>query len=84
MREPVSQAKLNKKRLTRGKPILQPHTILLLGAGMGVPRGGNRAGSKTHVVRGHFKVRKEGVFWWNAHVRGDGKLAERTAYEVRS
>jgi hypothetical protein len=24
-----------------------------------------------HVVRGHFKIRKTGVFWWSSHSRGE-------------
>lgn len=29
---------------------------------------------RLHVTRGHFKVRKTGIFWWNQHWRGDAKL----------
>jgi len=35
-----------------------------------------------HLVRGHFKQRKSGLFWWNPFVRGKGKLNKREAYEV--
>lgn len=35
-----------------------------------------------HLVRGHFKQRKSGLFWWNPFVRGRGKLNKREAYEV--
>lgn len=35
-----------------------------------------------HLVRGHFKQRKTGLFWWNPFVRGSGKLNKREAYEV--
>jgi len=35
-----------------------------------------------HRVRGHFKARKRGVFWWRPHVRGSGELKEREAYTV--
>lgn len=37
-----------------------------------------------HRVRGHFKARKRGVFWWRPHVRGVGELREREAYVVQS
>jgi len=83
-REPVSQEKLNKTRRARGRPLLQSHTVLRLGAGMSVSRGGSRAEAKTHLVSGHFKVRKGGVFWWNSHVRGDGQVSDRSRYEVKS
>lgn len=36
-----------------------------------------------HYVRGHFKQRKTGVYWWNAFVRGTGEPRKRTAYNVR-
>jgi hypothetical protein len=29
---------------------------------------------RAHFVRGHFKVRKSGVYFWSAHQRGDPKL----------
>lgn len=29
---------------------------------------------RAHFVRGHFKVRRTGVFWWSAYQRGDPKL----------
>ena len=35
-----------------------------------------------HLVRGHFKQRKNGLFWWNPFVRGRGALNKREAYEV--
>lgn len=35
-----------------------------------------------HRVRGHFKMKKWGVFWWRPHVRGIGELKEREAYKV--
>ncbi|MGI9491893.1 MAG: hypothetical protein ACR2QF_05760 [Geminicoccaceae bacterium] len=84
VRVPVSQVKLNRKRRARGKLPLESHTILRLGAGMGIPQGGSRASSRAHLVRGHFKVRRGGVFWWNSHIRGDGKAQGRSAYEVRT
>ena len=29
---------------------------------------------RAHFVRGHFKVRKSGIFWWSAYQRGNAKL----------
>jgi hypothetical protein len=40
---------------------------------------------RAHFVRGHFKARKSGVFWWSPHARGDlsrGMVAKD--YEVRA
>jgi hypothetical protein len=41
---------------------------------------------RQHIVMGHFKVRKGGVFWWNPFLRGDATLGEvrRTHYSVVS
>ena len=35
-----------------------------------------------HRVRGHFKMKKWGVFWWRPHVRGVGELKDREAYKI--
>jgi hypothetical protein len=35
-----------------------------------------------HRVRGHFKVRKNGIFWWRPFVRGIGELIERQGYKL--
>lgn len=40
----------------------------LLDAGVG------GAGIRAHFVRGHFKVRKSGIFWWSDFARGDPSL----------
>jgi hypothetical protein len=39
-------------------------------------------GTAAHYVRGHFKQRKSGVYWWNSFVRGTGEPRKRTAYTV--
>jgi hypothetical protein len=36
-----------------------------------------------HYVRGHFKQRKSGVYWWSSFVRGTGELRKRSAYVVK-
>jgi hypothetical protein len=43
-----------------------------------------RADIAAHYVRGHFKQRKHGVYWWNPFVRGNGDLKRREAYVVKS
>jgi hypothetical protein len=35
-----------------------------------------------HRVRGHFKVKKSGIFWWRPHVRGAGEIKERQGYQL--
>ena len=35
-----------------------------------------------HRVRGHFKARKWGVYWWRPFVRGNGELKEREGYKL--
>jgi hypothetical protein len=35
-----------------------------------------------HRVRGHFKAKKWGVFWWRPHVRGVGEVKYREAYKL--
>lgn len=36
-----------------------------------------------HYVRGHFKQRKKGLYWWNPFIRGTGELRKREAYSVK-
>lgn len=36
-----------------------------------------------HYVRGHFKARKSGIYWWNSFIRGSGTLRKRQAYVVK-
>jgi len=35
-----------------------------------------------HRVRGHFKIRKNGIFWWRPFVRGTGEFIEREGYKL--
>jgi hypothetical protein len=38
-----------------------------------------------HSVRGHFKIRRTGVYWWSPFFRGDPtKLVQRQEYKVES
>lgn len=41
-----------------------------------------RADISAHYVRGHFKQRKSGIYWWNSFVRGNGVPRKRNAYLV--
>lgn len=66
---------LNRSRAKAGKPPLVDYHQLTLRVGPrdraeareGHPHGGMRA----HIVRGHFKVRKTGIYWWRPFNRGD-------------
>ncbi|KUM26311.1 hypothetical protein AU467_22460 [Mesorhizobium loti] len=71
--------KLNAARRKRGvEPLLEHWTVTLrLSAGRAralarwdVPGHEMRA----HLVRGHFKIRKSGIYWWSPHVRGHVEL----------
>jgi hypothetical protein len=42
-----------------------------------------RSDISAHYVRGHFKQRKSGVYWWNSFVRGNGEPRKREAYLVK-
>jgi hypothetical protein len=35
---------------------------------------GDRIKMREHLVRGHFKRRSSGVYWWSSHVRGEHDL----------
>lgn len=80
---------VNRKRAAKGKlPILSFKTVTLrltktqrnkLTA-LGVAAGQMRQ----HLVRGHFKVRKTGIFWWAPFLRGDIALGRiKTDYQVK-
>lgn len=70
-------AKLNKKRQKVGKvPIFQYKTLFIRTKdGIRYNPSTGKTGIKhaVHLCRGHFKRRSTGVFWWDAHVRGDKK-----------
>lgn len=38
---------------------------------------------QAHWVRGHFKRRKTGVYWWKPHIAGTGEVKHRDAYIVK-
>jgi len=70
----VDLSKLNKSRAKSGKQPLLSHRIVNLRESLcrrygdtGRPTGRVRV----HRVRGHFKVRSTGVFWWGDFVRGN-------------
>lgn len=62
-----------------------PYTLLHLEEIEEVSSSGaisHKADIAAHYVRGHFKQKKKGVYWWNPFIRGKGELRRRTAYIV--
>lgn len=66
--------RLNKSRMKVGKPPLLSHREIRLSLSRvqrnRIGQGGSRAQAVAHPVRGHFKLRRSGVFWWSDHDRG--------------
>jgi hypothetical protein len=70
------RSRLNRARERSGKPALKPFHVLKVKVGSGksgAPLAGENAHRdlRRHVVRGHFKARKSGLYWWSPHMRGD-------------
>lgn len=81
--------KLNKSRTQSGKPPLLTHKLLSLKltrvrtAALRA-QGLSDSAIRAHLVRGHFKIRRTGVFWWNPFIRGDARRGLVTKdYRVR-
>jgi hypothetical protein len=73
--------KLNKARRKRGQPELISYHEVTIKLGSGDQRAAGRHGLtpeeiRRHLVRGHFKVRKSGVYWWRSHIRGSEAKGE--------
>lgn len=82
VKPPASFGARKKKELSRSK-----YTVISLtdyeevdGNGIITPRKLAAA----HKVRGHFKRKKNGIFWWRPHIRGQGELQQREAYLVQA
>jgi hypothetical protein len=74
--------KLNKARIKQGKTALLPYSTVEITLNRAAQRAGagvsesEREAMRLHLVRGHFKVRKTGVFWWHHFMRGDETKGE--------
>jgi hypothetical protein len=74
--------KLNKARLKAGKTALLPYSTVEITLNRPAQRAvegaseSEREAMRLHLVRGHFKVRKTGVFWWHHFMRGDESKGE--------
>jgi hypothetical protein len=87
-REDLSQ--LNRARGRKGRPPLREFIITSLYVprvvgNRGAAHGMDQAAVRRHLVRGHFKVRKTGIYWWSPFLRGraDEKIIRRRQYSVR-
>ena len=69
--------RLNKARTARGRaPLLDyTHVAIRLTRALAA-RAGTASDShqphRLHLVRGHFKIRRSGVYWWSPFARGQG------------
>ena len=69
--------KLNRARLRSGKAPLLDHTTIriklsrAMAGRAGSSENTQREAARFHVVRGHPKIRKSGVYWWSDHGRGN-------------
>jgi len=82
-------SKLNNARRKNRKPPLREFITTRLRVSRVVGNRGKAAGlsreeTRYHLCRGHFKVRRTGVFWWSPHPRGKGKRNTRKEYEVHA
>jgi hypothetical protein len=80
-------SRLNQRRVRNGKVLLREFAVTRLNlskvkANRGLSVGGSREMSRRHLVRGHFKVRKSGIYWWSPFVRGGGDALLRERYVV--
>lgn len=71
-------AKLNRARARTGKPPLLSHRPITLSLHMkrNMARVSGKSGREAediqrHLVIGHLKLRKSGLWWWSPHVRGN-------------
>lgn len=80
-------SRLNRRRIAAKKPPLREFVVTRLNlskgrAERGAAMGLSREASRRHLVRGHFKVRKSGIYWWSPFVRGIGGVVPRERYAV--
>lgn len=66
---------LNKQREKKGKVPILDHTVIGIKLSPALKRrvgaGDQNDRARLHAVRGHFKIRKSGIYFWSDHHRGD-------------
>lgn len=85
--EPDDMSRVNKARRRMGRPELLSFRTVRLSLSRNVERRrseGSGEAMPLHMVRGHFKVRKSGIYWWSPFWRGDAAagVVSRKGYEV--
>src|SRR5215475_5920629 len=81
-------SKLNKARAKHKRPLFLSHRVTHIHlsktrAKVAAAAGMTRAEARAHLVRGHFKIRKSGVYWWSSFLRGTKGNPYREHYDVR-
>jgi len=81
--------KLNKKRVRNGRSELMSYNVVKIVLSKRDRLAARSEGMtdyeiRKHLVRGHFKIKKNGVYWWRPFIRGGYKNGEavRSHYEV--
>ncbi|WP_158933244.1 hypothetical protein [Acidisphaera sp. S103] len=73
--ESPAPERLNRQRVKVGKLPLLGHTKIRIKLSRALQQrageGTQREASRFHAVRGHFKIRASGVYWWSDFMRGD-------------
>jgi hypothetical protein len=69
-------SRLNKSRVKRGRAPFLDHVETRLALSRSQANRARAAGltreqARQHLCRGHFKIRKTGVYWWRPFLRGD-------------
>lgn len=85
-REQVVHTKLNKARVKSGKTPLQDYYTLKIHTRLKERFAGDGSGHykelRGHLVRGHWKVRKTGIYFWKPFIRGDRKNMIHKTYQL--
>ena len=69
--------KLNKKRRRNGASDLLSYSVVKISLSQrekayAAKHGMTTSEVRRHMVRGHFKVKKKGIYWWRPFIRGAG------------
>ena len=87
--EEADLAKMNRARARRGRLPALSYSVVKFSLSRSqhnaaIASGMTRVQMREHLCRGHFKIRKTGVFWWSPHLGGKPALGrvERDHYEV--
>lgn len=77
----IDLSQLNRRRAQQDRPLLYSYHLVSIPGRYkelhlrNIPAaGGDPVQLRAHFVRGHFKVRKTGVFFWSAYQRGNPAL----------